>query len=56
MALGSKYGKFDIEDALPSERTVSRHVDSVAGQSKKKLKDELAKQWRIAVTCDYVDT
>jgi len=52
VALGSKYGKFDIEDALPSERTVSRHVDSVAGQSKKKLKDELAKQWRIAVTCD----
>jgi len=29
-----------VADALPSERTVSRHVENVAARSKEKLKDD----------------
>ena len=52
VALGAKHGCIDIDDALPSERTVSRHVEKVAAKSKENLKDDLMKQWRLAVTCD----
>ena len=52
VALGAKHGNIDADDALPSERTVSRHVKQVAAKSKEKLKDDLMRQWRLAVTCD----
>jgi len=52
VSLGAQYGNVVVADALPSERTVLRHVENVAARSKEKLKDDLMRWWRIAITCD----
>ena len=53
IALGAKYGEhLKADDILPSARTVSRHVASVARTQREELREELSGFWRLAVTTD----
>jgi len=52
IAMGAKYGNMPVDEVLPSARTVSRHLATVAEAQKRNLKSKLSDIKRLAVTAD----